>query len=160
MKIWNVRSQKCIMSAEIDYGLCVAFIPGDTHVLVGNKKITISMFSLSSGDCVQELEEAHDGSIWSIDIKPDGMGFCSGGADHQVKFWKFGVTKDTKQPRFKPSRTLQLADDVLSVKYSHTQDSQKLLVCAALLDSTVKVFFDDSLKFFSLSMVTGCLCCV
>ncbi len=148
LKIWNIRSQKCIISAEINYGLCVAFIPGDTHVLVGTKKGTLSLFSLSTGDCVQEVLDAHDGSIWSIDIKPDGMGFCSGGADHQVKFWKFGVTKETKEPRFKASRTLQLADDVLSVKYSHTQDSQKLLVCAALLDSTVKVFFDDSLKFF------------
>ena len=44
--------------------------------------------------------------------------------------WKFGVTKDTKQPDLSLG-TLQLADDVLSVKYSHTKDSQNL-VCAAL----------------------------
>ena len=50
------------------------------------------------------------------------MGFCSGGADHQVNF-EIWCNKETKEPRFKASRTLQLADDVLSIKYSHTQDS-------------------------------------
>lgn len=41
-------------------------------------------------------------------------------------------------------RTLKMADDVLSVRYS---PNGKLLA-VALLDSTVKVFYQDSLKFF------------
>ena len=41
-------------------------------------------------------------------------------------------------------RTLKMSDDVLAVKYS---PNCKLLA-VALLDSTVKVFYQDSLKFF------------
>lgn len=52
-------------------------------------------------------------------------------------------------------RTLKMTDDVLAVKYS--PDGRYLAV--ALLDSTVKVFFQDTLKFF-LSLYghkVGCL---
>jgi U3 small nucleolar RNA-associated protein 12 len=147
LKLWNVRTRQCIISAEINYGVSVQFIPGDAHVLVGTKKGDLLLYSLATGDCVQELTGAHGGELWSIDIKPDGMGFATGGADHEVKFWKFAVADDG-QPRFTASRTLQLSDDVLCVKYTHTKDSQKLLVCASLLDSTIKIFFEDSLKFF------------
>lgn len=41
-------------------------------------------------------------------------------------------------------RTLKMTEDVLSVRYS---PNGKLLA-VALLDSTVKVFYQDSLKFF------------
>ena len=148
LKIWNVNTLQCLITAEIEHGLCVIFIPGDAHVLVGTKKGTLLLFSLASGECIQLFESAHVGAIWSIDMRPDEMGFCTGGADHEVKFWNFGINSEDKQPRFKASRTLSLSDDVLCVRYTHTKDSQKLLVCAALLDSTIKVFFDDSLKFF------------
>lgn len=42
------------------------------------------------------------------------------------------------------SKTLRMAEEVLYVKYS---PDGKYLV-ASLLDSTVKVFFSDSLKFY------------
>lgn len=45
-------------------------------------------------------------------------------------------------------RTLRMAEDVLAVSYSHSKARDRLLVAVALLDSTVKVFFEDSLKFF------------
>ena len=41
-------------------------------------------------------------------------------------------------------KTLKMTDDVLSVRYS---PNGKLLA-VALLDSTVKVFYQDTLKFF------------
>lgn len=41
-------------------------------------------------------------------------------------------------------RTLKMTDDVLAVRYS--PDGRFLAV--ALLDSTVKIFFQDTLKFF------------
>lgn len=42
------------------------------------------------------------------------------------------------------TRTLKMTDDILSVRYS---PNEKLLA-VALLDSTVKVFYQDTLKFF------------
>lgn len=50
----------------------------------------------------------------------------------------------TKQLALVHVRTLKMTDDVLAVKYS--PDGRLLAV--SLLDSTVKVFFQDTLKFF------------
>ena len=50
----------------------------------------------------------------------------------------------TKQLALVHVRTLKMTDDVLAVKYS--PDGKLLAV--SLLDSTVKIFFEDSLKFF------------
>lgn len=46
------------------------------------------------------------------------------------------------------TRTLKMADDVLCVRYSCTKDPTALLLAVALLDCTVKVFYEDTLKFF------------
>jgi U3 small nucleolar RNA-associated protein 12 len=50
----------------------------------------------------------------------------------------------TKQLALVHVRTLKMTDDVLAVKYS--PDGRYLAV--SLLDSTVKIFFQDTLKFF------------
>ena len=41
-----------------------------------------------------------------------------------------------------PVKTLQMSEDVMSIRYSPDQQ----LLAVSLLDSTVKVFFADSLK--------------
>jgi U3 small nucleolar RNA-associated protein 12 len=46
------------------------------------------------------------------------------------------------------SRQLELSHDVLCLRYSPTKSQDKLLVAAGLLDSTVRVYYDDSLRFF------------
>ena len=76
-------------------------------------------------------------------------GFCVRGADKTVHFYEFDVTttSDSQQRlTFVHTRTLKMSDEVLSVRYSHTA-GQKLLLAVALLDSTVKIFYDDTLKF-------------
>ena len=73
-------------------------------------------------------------------------GVATGSADGTVKFWSLGATRG--QPQLEHTRTLKMSHDVLCIRYSHSRDPTKLLVAVALLDNTVKVFFDDSLKFF------------
>ena len=34
---------------------------------------------------------AHTGPVWSLAALPDGSGFVSGSADHDIKFWEWGV---------------------------------------------------------------------
>ena len=80
----------------------------------------------------------------------------SGSADKEVKFWTFTMAQQTHKNTnttiqtidFQLSRQLQMTHDVLCVKYSNTTNNDKLLLAVGLLDNTVKVFFDDSLKFF------------
>ena len=46
------------------------------------------------------------------------------------------------------TRELRTKVDVLCVRYSRTKSAEKLLFAAGLLDNTIQVFFDDSMKFF------------
>lgn len=158
VKIWNRRSLKCLRTmTDGGYALCTAWLPGDRHVLVGTKSGSLELYDISASTCVQMLNAAHAGPIWSVSLRPDGKGFVTGSADKSVKFWDFqvkevvsgegpieGQVSTTKKLDMVHVKTLKMTDDVLAVKYS--PDSRLLAV--SLLDSTVKVFFADSLKFF------------
>lgn len=151
-KVWNARSMQCVRTMSTSVALCGVFAPGNRHVVIGTKAGKIQVFDLASGQCTLDTD-AHEGAVWSIDVRPDGKGIMSGGADHEVKFWDFDMVLPTEGSQIRTlslvhMRTLKMSDDVLCVRYSHSKDASKLLVAVALLDCTVKVFYDDSLKFF------------
>jgi U3 small nucleolar RNA-associated protein 12 len=151
LKIWNVKTQNPLRTLECGYALCSAFLPGDKIVVVGNKDGELEVFDIASSTLLDTIK-AHEGPVWSLQVHPDGKSLVSGSADKSAKFWDFKVVQEeipgTKRttPRFKliHSRTLKVADDILSVRFS--PDAHLLAV--ALLDNTVKVFFVDSLKLF------------
>jgi U3 small nucleolar RNA-associated protein 12 len=105
------------------------------------------LFDIASSALIDTIT-AHTGTLWSMHVRPDGKGLVTGSADKDVKFWDF--TETTSETRngtmlgLVHSRTLKMSDDILSVRYS---PNGKLLA-VALLDATVKVFYQDSLKFF------------
>lgn len=83
-------------------------------------------------------------------------GLVTGSADKEVKVWEF-VMEEVEEDgaarsrlACKNTRTLKLSDDVLCVRCS---PNNKFLACS-LLDSTIKVFFLDSFKFY-LSLVSA-----
>ncbi|KAJ0421924.1 hypothetical protein BJY00DRAFT_101442 [Aspergillus carlsbadensis] len=151
LKIWNVKTQNPLRTLDCGYALCSAFLPGDKIVVVGNKNGELEVFDIASSTLLDTIK-AHEGPVWSLQVHPDGKSLVSGSADKSAKLWDFKVVQEeipgTKRttPRFKliHSRTLKVADDILSVRFS--PDSRLLAV--ALLDNTVKVFFVDSLKLF------------
>lgn len=166
LKIWNVKTGRCIRTLSCGYALSVAWLPGDQHVLVGCKDGTLRSFDVRAGIAVETLD-AHQGPLWSVAIQPDGLGCVSASADKEVKFWEFemqvpeddsdtdeehaeGAANGTSKPQAPPQlalvhvRTLKMTDDVLCARFS---PNGKLLALS-LLDNTVKVFFADSLKFF------------
>ena len=126
------------------------------QIVVGTKSGSLELYDVASSSLLESFPSAHDGPVWSVQVRPDGRGLVSGSADSNVKFWDFEVREvksgeevDGQQARAKVltmihSRTLKMTDDVLSVRYS--PDGKLLAV--SLLDSTVKVFFQDTLKFF------------
>ncbi|OCK93646.1 WD40 repeat-like protein [Cenococcum geophilum 1.58] len=151
LKVWNVRTQSCLRTLECGYALCCSFLPGDKVAIVGTKDGEIEIFDIASSTLIDRIK-AHDGSIWTLNVHPDGRSVATGSADKSVKFWNFEIVHEdipgTKRttPRLKlvHSRTLKVDDDVLSVCFS--PDSRLLAV--STLDNTVKVFFVDSLKLF------------
>lgn len=146
-KVWNVASGACVRSLDSEGGTCAAFVPGDKHVLLATKAGVVEVHDLVSGTCVMAIE-AHTGSVWALQLAPDSKGFVTGGADKSVKFWEFKRDRASGAlAKVKHIKTLQLADEVLAVRYS----PDMRLLAVSLLDMTVKVFFEDSLK-LSLSL--------
>ena len=167
-KIWNVAGRSCIRSmspsppstkkgASGCYGLCATFLPGDTHVVLGTREGHLLIIDIASGDVVYTEENAHDGAIWSLDLRcptplQETIAIVTGSADKTVKFWDVEAQDEEEEvsghPMVVHTRTLQMTDDVVAVRYSHSTDPTKRMVFASTLDSTIKVFFDDTLKFF------------
>jgi len=152
LKIWNIRTSTCIRTFECGYALCCAFLPGDKVVVVGTKEGELQLYDVASAALLESVN-AHEGSaIWSLQVHPDGKSVVSGGADKTAKFWDFkivqeqvlGTTRTTPKLKLVQSRILKVSDDILSLRFS--PDSKLLAI--ALLDSTVKVFFTDSLKLY------------
>lgn len=151
LKIWNVRTRSCIRTFECGYALCCSFLPGDKIVVVGTKSGELELFDVASAAILDSVK-AHEGAIWALQVHPDGRSVISGSADKSAKFWNFevvqeeipGTRRTTPRLKLAHTRTLKVADDILSVRFS--PDSRLLAV--ALLDNTVKVFFVDSLKLF------------
>ncbi|KAI0375739.1 WD-repeat-containing protein [Pilatotrama ljubarskyi] len=150
LKIWNMKTTACIRTMDCGYAICSTFLPGDRQVAVGTKSGEILIYDIASSSLVDTIQ-AHSGTVWSMHVRPDEQGLVSGSADKDVKFWEFEKKPaNSDNPRSSSLltlvhvRTLKMTDDVLSVRYS---PNGKLLA-VALLDSTVKVFYQDTLKFF------------
>ncbi len=77
-------------------------------------------------------------------MAPNGKGVVTASADKTVKFWDFAVRKADGALTLALARTVTLTDDALSLAFS----ADGKLLAVSLLDSTVKVFFADTLKFF------------
>jgi len=150
IKVWNTGTRNCIRTMELQnsvYGLCSIFVPGNKYSIVGTKVGELAIFDLTSGTLVESIK-GHEGAIWSMDVKPDSTGFVTGSADKEIKFWEFELVSDSKEAKAKRlsinnTRTLKMNDEILCVKYS--RDCK--FVAASLLDNTVKVFYEDTLKF-------------
>ncbi|KAF8592773.1 WD40 repeat-like protein [Ramaria rubella] len=144
LKVWNLQTTACIRTIDCGYALCSSFLPGDRHIAVGTKSGEILVYDVAASALVETIT-AHTGAVWSMQVRPDEGGLVTGSADKDVKFWDF-----ERKPGASGTlsvlhvRTLKMTDDVLSVRYS---PNGKLLA-VSLLDSTVKVFYQDTLKFF------------
>lgn len=146
-KIWNPSTGSCLRTIESGYGLCGLIFPGSKYAVVGTKGGTLEIIDVRSGTCI-DVVEAHGGSVQSIAPTPEGTGFVTGSADHDIKFWELQLTQksdqDSKHITASHVRTKKMDDDVIVVVVS--PDGK--YIAAALLDSTIKVYFMDSLKFF------------
>jgi U3 small nucleolar RNA-associated protein 12 len=166
-KVWNVNNRSCLRSLPLAsspsgsssyYGLCSTFLPGNTHVVIGTREGHLLVLDVASGDIVYVEENAHDGAIWSLDLRrpnlehDEPITIVTGSADKMVKFWDVERQEDAEEGAHHPmvvhTRSLQMSDDVVAVRYSYSMDPSQRMVFVSSLDCTIKVFFDDSLKFF------------
>ncbi|KAJ2438499.1 beta transducin, partial [Coemansia sp. RSA 2424] len=146
LRVWNAQTGACVRTLDCGAAVCAAFLPGDQHVVVGTRDGQLELYDIPAAALVETFD-AHDGAACAaIDVRSDGKGLVTGGADKCVKFWDFELVRGAARRRMTLAhvKTLKMADDVLAVKCS--PDARLLAV--ALLDCTVKVFYADSLKLF------------
>lgn len=151
LKIWNTRTQSCLRTLDCGYALCMAFLPGDKIVVVGTREGTLEVFDIAASTLLDTIH-AHERDIWALQVSPDGKSLVTGSADKSAKFWQFkiiqeevlGTNRKNAKLTLVHSRTLKVADDILSVRFS----PDERLLAISTLDSTVKVFFVDTLKLF------------
>lgn len=148
VKAWNARTLSCTSTCVADgYCLSICFVPGGRYVITGNKEGKLQIFDTASSECVFTNEEAHkDSAIWAIAVRPDQKGFMTGSADKFVKFWNFEISNSGLKAELE--RQLLMPSDVLSLRYNSNKSNQQLLVAVGLLDNSVRLFYDDSLKLF------------
>ncbi|PWN91120.1 WD40 repeat-like protein [Acaromyces ingoldii] len=166
LKVWNVATGRCVRTLDCGYALTLAWLPDDHHVVVGCKDGTLRTYDVRAGQALETIA-AHTGPVWSLAIHPDGQSAVTASGDKDVKFWEFDLQgrgnaggaeedeEEEEEEREKEGRrpasmtmthvrTLKMTDEVLCARFS--PDAR--LLALSLLDSTVKVFYADSLKFF------------
>ncbi|KAI0243927.1 beta transducin [Massospora cicadina] len=131
LKVWNVQTGACIRTM----GCGLYLSPGDRHIVVGTKSGALELFDVASSSLLESFA-AHTSTVWSLHVRPDKGGLTLVAED--------GTGHVTRQLTLTHVRTLQMSDDVLCVRYSPDQR----LLALALLDTTVKIFYADSLKLF------------
>ncbi|KAL4186995.1 hypothetical protein AMTRI_Chr09g16650 [Amborella trichopoda] len=146
-KIWNPSTGSCLRTIESQSGVCGTFVPGNQYALVGTKTGKLEIIDVGGG-VRTEMTDAHTDTIWSIISVPDGSGFITGSADHDIKFWEYLLVKKdgqaSEQMTVQNVWTLKMKEAVLAVRVS--PDAKYMAV--SLYDNTVKVYFLDSQKFF------------
>ena len=147
VKVWNRSSRACVRTMSSGYCLAISFCPGDRHLAVATKGGAVELYSLASGEKTESVA-AHTAEVWALVLTADQRGFLTGGQDKTVKFWDFELVaqegSEVKVLSALHRRSFQVEEGVTALAVS--PDSR--LFAVALLDSTVKVFFMDSLKFF------------
>lgn len=149
LKLWNRTSMNCIKTIATGYILTVCFVPGDRHILLGLKNGHLLIADTVTGSIIEDIP-AHTDELWSICLQPDSRGCATGGGDTTVKLWSFELIPDPtneSSPKILSllhQNTLKLEENVLAVRISPNSK----FIAVALLDSTMKIFFLDSFKFY------------
>lgn len=156
VKVWSRGSRRCIatINDNCGYALCSLFTPGDKGILVGTKEGDVHIYDVGAAQRLETIRASDDGqAIWSMDLFPNRKGIVTGSEDKLVKFWDFEFVassmlaagaNQSKRLTILHKRTLKMDEGILCVKITPNAK----LVAVSLLDSTIKVFFFDTLKFF------------
>lgn len=155
VKVYNQKSRAVLRTlVDTNYILALRFLPGDGLLVAGTKEGSIDIYDIAKSALVSSIPDAHVGAVWSLDLSSDGKQLVSGGADKSVKFWALNVVEEevvghpelpkVAKMTLKNTHKLEFNDDVLAVKLSPNMR----FVAASLLDSTVKVYYRDTLKFY------------
>ena len=70
VKIWSAKTFSCLRSCPAGYGVSVAFVTGNRYIVVGTKDGSLQLIDAASGEITVDIENAHNGAIWSLAMAP------------------------------------------------------------------------------------------
>ncbi|KAM3964454.1 WD repeat-containing protein 3 [Aphomia sociella] len=151
VKIWNRANQTCLRTIPVSCGRAssACFAPGDRHALLGGGDGSLLILDVAAARLLERVP-AHEADCNAVGLTPDKLGCFTGGGDKTVKLWRFELIPDpTGESKAKVlsvlhTRTLELEEPVSAVQISPNNK----FIAVALLDSTVKIFFLDTFKFY------------
>jgi len=152
LKIWAVRTCACLLTVDLPAQLRsptgVVIAAGNRYAAVSGSSGVIALADLGVGEIVALLS-AHEKAIRNIMLFRGGV--VTAGEDGYIRFWSFSTTgaADATGPGGTPAGTATLImerefDAGQAITCALVTDK---LVFAALVDSTVRIHFTDSLKF-------------
>lgn len=155
VKIWRLDSRSCIATIETDHSTCFAFAEAENLTtlfenrfgFVGTKQGSLQIIDIAAAEIVQTIQICGDHKpLNSIAALPDKTGIVCGGEDGVARFYNYQWANNDKviTLSLEESRELTFQEGITCVKIS----PNGRLIAVALLDSTVRVHFVDTFKFF------------
>lgn len=146
VKVWSASTGRCVRTIASGYGLCGFFLAGNEHVLIGTKEGQLELYNIQLGEQAQTMD-AHSGAVYGLAVRPDNQGCVSCSADKTLRFFDIKFTKGSSSSVTlveQPDRATELPDELLAVAFS----ANGKYINVALLNHTIVVLFEDSLKFY------------
>lgn len=159
VKIWNIDSLNCTATIDTDYVQCCTFSNAQNleagfenrYALVGTRSGHIQIIDLSSAQVIDSVKvSGEDKPVTSICNLPDGTGLVCGSEDQTLRIFNYTWSRvaDDGQTRTElklvEDRQIKFQDGITCARVSSNQK----LVAVALLDSTVRIHFLDTFKYF------------
>lgn len=160
-KIWRLDTRSCIATIDIEYATCCAFVNAqhitatnfkNRFAVIGTKNGQIQIIDIADAKVSQTIDVCNDHkSVTSIFMLPDKTGLACGGEDGIVRFYNYtwlniGDEDGQKSTTLglEPGRTLEFQEGITCINISANNN----LLAVALLDSTVRIHFVDTFKYF------------
>jgi len=160
-KLWRLESRLCLMTVELDHGACCAFVNAqhidganfkNRFAVVATMKGYLNLLDLAQGEIIQTISVCdNDKPLTSIYPLPDRTGLVCASEDGHVRFYTYlwKTMKDENNQELtilnlEEGRILQFQEGVTGVIVS----SDNRFLAVSLLDSTVRIHFLDTFKYF------------
>lgn len=161
LKIWQSESKVCIGTVGIELPTCCMFaepkslLKGSTNskqfILITTKSGDIVIVDIQEARVMNTIKVSENKPLNYIYALPSGSGIVCGGEDKILHFFNFTWISIDDEETSKRSclsleedKKLEFPEGILCVKISNNMK----LIAVSLLDSTVRVHFVDTLKYF------------
>lgn len=88
--VWEIETEDILVTFD-DYTMGIYALdisPDGTQIVSGGYDQKVQVWDIETGDIIQNISDAHSGTIFSLDFHPDGDKVLSGGDDDTIKLWE------------------------------------------------------------------------